>query len=174
MAGTAERIYNFCHRQPIPCKCLGTCNTNPAPIPNTKVEDYLIANNEAQSNITVNSKAPPTTEERSISITAYEKAKHDISKLKIGDRVIVLSAAEQKKILDQAGQLLSYYPNLQLEMITYLSSTEKQTTLDSRRSPLIRDYLVNRWKIDAEGGEWPRCNALLVDCAIAPPSPAAA
>ena len=58
--------------------------------------------------------------------------------------------AEQKKILDQAGQLLSYYPNLQLEMITYLSSTEKQTTLDSRRSPLIRDYLVNRWKIDAE------------------------
>ena len=58
--------------------------------------------------------------------------------------------AEQKKILDQAGQLLSYYPNLQLEMITYLSSTEKQTTLDSTRSPLIRDYLVNRWKIDAE------------------------
>jgi uncharacterized hydrophobic protein (TIGR00271 family) len=58
--------------------------------------------------------------------------------------------AEQKKILDQAGQLLSYYPNLQLEMITYLSSTEKQTTLDSTRSPLIRDYLVNQWKIDAE------------------------
>jgi CubicO group peptidase (beta-lactamase class C family) len=46
MAGKAERIYNFCHRQPIPCKCLGTCNTNP-PIPNTKVEDYLISNNTA-------------------------------------------------------------------------------------------------------------------------------
>ena len=60
--------------------------------------------------------------------------------------------AEQKKILDQAGQLLSYYPNLQLEMIIYLSSAEKQTTinLDSTRSPLIRNYLVNRWKIDAE------------------------
>ena len=60
--------------------------------------------------------------------------------------------AEQKKILDQVGNILSYYPNLQLEMIIYLSSAEKQTTinLDSTRSPLIRNYLVNRWKIDAE------------------------
>ena len=43
----------------------------------------LIANNEAQSNITVNIKAPPTTEERSISITAYEKAKQDIVDLNL-------------------------------------------------------------------------------------------
>ena len=45
MAGTAERIFNFCKRQPVPCKCLNTCPTNPTPIPNTKVEDYLIINN---------------------------------------------------------------------------------------------------------------------------------
>ena len=46
MAGSAERIFNFCNRQPNPCKCFGTCSTNPVPpIPNTKVEDYLISNN---------------------------------------------------------------------------------------------------------------------------------
>lgn len=45
MAGTASRIFNFCNRQPIPCKCFNTCPPIPGPIPNTKVEDYLILNN---------------------------------------------------------------------------------------------------------------------------------
>lgn len=49
MAGSAERIYNFCKRQPIPCKCFNTCPANPTltqiPILNTRVEDYLILNN---------------------------------------------------------------------------------------------------------------------------------
>lgn len=44
MAGKAIRVYNFCNNQPNPCKCLGTCR-NPIPVPNTKVEDYLIKNN---------------------------------------------------------------------------------------------------------------------------------
>jgi len=43
----------------------------------------LIANNEARSNFTVNSNNPPTKEERSISITAYEKAKQDIVNLNL-------------------------------------------------------------------------------------------
>jgi CubicO group peptidase (beta-lactamase class C family) len=46
-AGSAIRIFNFCNRQPTPCKCFGNCPTNPPPIPNTKVEDYLINNNIA-------------------------------------------------------------------------------------------------------------------------------
>lgn len=45
MAGNPTWIYNFCNRQPDPCKCLHTCNT--VPVPNTKVEDYLVNNNTA-------------------------------------------------------------------------------------------------------------------------------
>jgi len=44
MAGNPTWIYNFCNRQPEPCKCLNTC---PNPPPNTKVEDYLVTNNAA-------------------------------------------------------------------------------------------------------------------------------
>lgn len=43
MAGNPTWIYNFCNRQPDTCKCLNTCNTDP--VPNTKVEDYLVNNN---------------------------------------------------------------------------------------------------------------------------------
>jgi len=44
MAGDPNRIFNFCNRQPEPCKCLNTC---PNPPPNTKIEDYLVTNNAA-------------------------------------------------------------------------------------------------------------------------------
>lgn len=43
----------------------------------------LLANNESQSNITVDSYAPPSTEQRVISTTAYEKAKQDLIDLNL-------------------------------------------------------------------------------------------
>ena len=47
MAGKRIRIYNFCNRQPDPCKCLNTCQVVPEPGPKTQIEQYLADNNNA-------------------------------------------------------------------------------------------------------------------------------
>ena len=48
MAGSSQRVFNFCNSQPTPCKCLNICPTAPpTPPPLSDVELFLKNNNEA-------------------------------------------------------------------------------------------------------------------------------